>query len=200
MDDKVVRTLQFADANGGSNYPQTPMNVRIGIWAGGDPNNAEGTIEWAGGETDYSKAPYTMVLEKVEVRNENPGSSYSYGDMTGGFESIVTDGKGSNAKKSDTEEGTKSSSASGSATASASGSASPSATVNVAGGVGGEWASAISNSTGASTTASMATSASATGSATGSAAAAENTNSGAMTSKSLGGSLLVLAGAVMVML
>jgi hypothetical protein len=176
------------------------MNVRIGIWAGGDPNNAEGTIEWAGGETDYSKAPYTMVLEKVEVRNENPGSSYSYGDMTGGFESIVTDGRGSNAKKSDTEEGTKSSSASGSATASASGSASPSATVNVAGGVGGEWASAISNSTGASTTASMATSASATGSATGSAAAAENTNSGAMTSKSLGGSLLVLAGAVMVML
>ncbi|OAG24858.1 concanavalin A-like lectin/glucanase, partial [Alternaria alternata] len=106
VDDKVVRTLQFADANGGSNYPQTPMNVRIGIWAGGDPNNAEGTIEWAGGETDYSKAPYTMVLEKVEVRNENPGSSYSYGDMTGGFESIVTDGKGSNAKKSDTEEGT----------------------------------------------------------------------------------------------
>ncbi|RYO10010.1 hypothetical protein AA0121_g10699 [Alternaria tenuissima] len=200
VDDKVVRTLQFADANGGSNYPPTPMNVRIGIWAGGDPNNAEGTIEWAGGETDYSKAPYTMVLEKVEVRNENPGSSYSYGDMTGGFESIVTDGKGSNAKKSDTEEGTKSSSASGSATASASGSASPSATVNVAGGVGGEWASAISNSTGASTTASMATSASATGSATGSAAAAENTNSGAMASKGLGGSLLVLVGAAMVML
>jgi hypothetical protein len=175
------------------------MNVRIGIWAGGDPTNAEGTIEWAGGETDYSKAPFTMVLEKVEVRNDNPGSSYSYGDMTGGFKSIVVDGKG-NAKKSDVEDGTKSSSASASASASASGSASPSATVNVDGGVGGEWASAISNSTGASSTASMATSASATGSATGSAAAAENTNSGAMASKSLGGSLLVLVGALMVML
>ncbi|KAG9192768.1 licheninase [Alternaria panax] len=204
VDGKVVRTLPFADGNGGSNYPQTPMNVRIGIWAGGDPTNAEGTIEWAGGETDYSQAPFTMVLEKVEVSNDNPGSSYSYGDMTGGFESIIVDGKGSNAKQSDAKDGSKSSSASASASASASvsasGSAIPSATVNVDGGIGGEWASAISNSTGASSTASMVSSASATGSATGSAAVAENTNSGAMASKSLGGSLFVLLGAVMVML
>jgi hypothetical protein len=198
VDDKVVRTLQFADANGGSNYPQTPMNVRIGIWAGGDPTNAEGTIEWAGGETDYSQAPFTMVLEKVEVRNENPGSSYSYGDMTGGFESIKVDGSGDGkAKKSGADDGSKSSSAS----ASASATATPSATVNVQGGVGGEWASAVSNGTEVSSTASVVSSASATASATGSAAAVgDSAGSGAMASKSFGGSLLVLVGAVMVML
>ena len=57
-----MRTLLYADAVGGRNYPQTPVNVRIGIWAGGDPANDPGTIEWSGGETDYSAGPFTMVL------------------------------------------------------------------------------------------------------------------------------------------
>jgi hypothetical protein len=173
------------------------MNVRIGIWAGGDPNNAEGTIEWAGGETDYSQAPFTMVLEKVEVRNENPGSSYSYGDMSGEFGSIVVDGGNGNAKKSGAEDGTKASSAS----ASASASASPSATVNVNGGVvGGEWATETSNSTGTASTAGMTSMASATGTATRSAAAVENTaDSGAAAGSAFGG-YSVLLGAMVAML
>lgn len=25
-------------------YPQSPMNIRVGVWAGGDPSNAQGTI------------------------------------------------------------------------------------------------------------------------------------------------------------
>ena len=29
IDSNLVRTLNFGDANGGNNYPQTPMNVRI---------------------------------------------------------------------------------------------------------------------------------------------------------------------------
>ncbi|RYF42163.1 MAG: glycosyl hydrolase family protein [Cytophagaceae bacterium] len=88
VDGAAIRTLKYADALNGKNYPQTPMNVRIGIWAGGDSANSEGTIEWAGGETDYDDGPFTMVLEKVEVVNENPGGSYMYGDMTGDFGSI----------------------------------------------------------------------------------------------------------------
>lgn len=68
------------------------MNVRIGIWAGGDPANDPGTIEWSGGETDYSAGPFTMVLEKIEVVNENPAKSYSYGDLTGDYQSIKMDG------------------------------------------------------------------------------------------------------------
>ena len=87
-----MRTLNYADAVGGKNYPQTPMNVRIGIWAGGDSSNDEGTIEWAGGATDYSKGPFTMVLEKIEVVNLNPAKSYSYGDLTGDYQSIKIDG------------------------------------------------------------------------------------------------------------
>ena len=88
IDEVAVRTLNYADAVSGTNYPQTPMNIRIGIWAGGDSNNDEGTIQWAGGETTYSDGPFTMYLEKIEVVNENPGASYSYGDMTGDYTSI----------------------------------------------------------------------------------------------------------------
>jgi beta-glucanase (GH16 family) len=92
IDGEVVRTLEYADAVGGSNYPQTPMNIRVGIWAGGDSGNDEGTIDWAGGETDYSDGPFTMVLEKIEVVNYNPGKSYVYGNMSGEWESIEIQG------------------------------------------------------------------------------------------------------------
>jgi beta-glucanase (GH16 family) len=88
VDGTAIRTLAYADAVSGKNYPQTPMNIRIGIWAGGDSGNSVGTIEWAGGETNYDDGPFTMVLEKVEVVNSHPGGSYVYGDMTGDWESI----------------------------------------------------------------------------------------------------------------
>lgn len=105
IDSVPVRTLNFADAVGGKNYPQTPMNIRIGIWAGGDPGNDPGTIEWAGGPTDYAAGPYTMVLEKVEVVNERPGQSYTYGDMSGSFESIKVNGEGAAASAGNATEG-----------------------------------------------------------------------------------------------
>ncbi|KAK3402689.1 concanavalin A-like lectin/glucanase domain-containing protein [Sordaria brevicollis] len=89
VDGNVVRTLKKEDALGGLNYPQTPMKLRIGSWAGGDPDNAPGTIAWAGGLTDYTKAPFTMYVEKVSVTNQNPAASYSYGDASGSWESIV---------------------------------------------------------------------------------------------------------------
>jgi beta-glucanase (GH16 family) len=43
IDDVVVRTLTPADVDGDF-YPQTPMQLRIGSWAAGDPDNEEGTI------------------------------------------------------------------------------------------------------------------------------------------------------------
>lgn len=39
VDGKMLRELKYADALGGKNYPQTPMNIRLGIWAGGDSKN-----------------------------------------------------------------------------------------------------------------------------------------------------------------
>jgi beta-glucanase (GH16 family) len=74
----VVRTLDYAAAVDGTNFPQTPMRIKIGIWAGGDPNNAEGTIEWAGGETDYTDGPFTMYVESVNILNYNPAQSYKF--------------------------------------------------------------------------------------------------------------------------
>ncbi|KAL5359000.1 concanavalin A-like lectin/glucanase domain-containing protein [Aspergillus floccosus] len=88
IDGAVVRTLNYADALDGENYPQTPMRIRLGIWAGGDPDNSEGTIEWAGGETDYSAAPFKMYVESVSVINYNPADEYTYSDKTGSWESI----------------------------------------------------------------------------------------------------------------
>jgi hypothetical protein len=88
IDDAPIRTLNYADANGGKNFPQTPSTVRIGIWAGGDSSNSKGTIEWAGGETDYSKAPFTMSVETVKITNYSPGTEYKWTDKTGSFESI----------------------------------------------------------------------------------------------------------------
>ncbi|KAJ5642378.1 hypothetical protein N7490_006378 [Penicillium lividum] len=92
IDGAVVRTLNYADAQSGTRYPQTPMRIRIGIWAGGDPTNGEGTIEWAGGETDYADAPFTMYVKSVEIKNANPAESYTYSDTTGSMDSIELSG------------------------------------------------------------------------------------------------------------
>jgi beta-glucanase (GH16 family) len=94
VDNKVARVLAYGDANGGKNYPQTPSTVRIGIWAGGDPDNEKGVIEWAGGVTDYTKAPFTMTVESVKVINYSPGTEYKWTDRTGSFESIEVIGAG----------------------------------------------------------------------------------------------------------
>ncbi|RAH46526.1 glycoside hydrolase family 16 protein, partial [Aspergillus brunneoviolaceus CBS 621.78] len=94
VDGNLVRTLAYNDASSGTRFPQTPMNLRIGIWAGGDSDNAPGTIEWAGGETDYSQAPFTMYVKSVSITNNNPGCSYTYGDKTGSYSSIVVNKDG----------------------------------------------------------------------------------------------------------
>lgn len=90
IDGNVVRTLTAAEA--GDHFPQTPMRLRIGIWAGGDPSNAPGTIQWAGGQTDYNAGPYTMYLKSVKITNANPGGSYTYSDNSGSAGSIKIDG------------------------------------------------------------------------------------------------------------
>lgn len=94
IDDAPVRTLHYADANGGNNFPQTPCNVRIGIWAGGDSKD-QGTRDWAGGKVDYTQAPFDQVVEKVKITNYSPGKEYEWTDKSGSFKSIkVIDGEG----------------------------------------------------------------------------------------------------------
>lgn len=88
IDGKVVRTLNYADAIGGKNYPQTPSNIRLGNWVGGQPNGNKGTIEWAGGIADMTQAPFDMFVKSISITNYNPAASYSYGDSTGSWQSI----------------------------------------------------------------------------------------------------------------
>ncbi|KAH2522286.1 copper resistance protein [Aspergillus fumigatus] len=92
IDGAVVRTLTYNDAKGGTRFPQTPMRLRLGSWAGGDPSNPKGTIEWAGGLTDYSAGPYTMYVKSVRIENANPAESYTYSDNSGSWQSIKFDG------------------------------------------------------------------------------------------------------------
>ncbi|KAL9618207.1 MAG: hypothetical protein Q9160_007041 [Pyrenula sp. 1 TL-2023] len=88
VDSQNLRTLKAEDAEGGSQFPQTPMNLRLGIWAGGDPKNPNGTIEWAGGEIDYDGGPYTMTVKSVKVSDTSRGTQYQYGDTSGSWQSI----------------------------------------------------------------------------------------------------------------
>ncbi|CAG8978475.1 hypothetical protein HYALB_00005049 [Hymenoscyphus albidus] len=89
IDGATVRVLKYAEANGGNNYPQTPMNLRIGIWAGGDVTKfPQGTVDWAGGATDFSKAPWSMFVKEAEVKDYGSGKEYQWTDKSGDWKSI----------------------------------------------------------------------------------------------------------------
>ncbi|OAX81878.1 hypothetical protein ACJ72_03776 [Emergomyces africanus] len=86
IDGQTVRTLTAAQA--GNSFPQTPMQIKAGVWAGGDPSNPPGTIEWAGGKTDYSAGPYVMGLKSITVTDYSTGKEYRYTDKSGNWQSI----------------------------------------------------------------------------------------------------------------
>ncbi|KKK15791.1 hypothetical protein P175DRAFT_0526505 [Aspergillus ochraceoroseus IBT 24754] len=88
VDGKLLRSLAYDEASNGTRFPQTPCNIRIGIWPAGDPHNAKGTIEWAGGEIDYDAGPYTMTVQSVRAHDFHTGKEYEYGDHSGSWESI----------------------------------------------------------------------------------------------------------------
>ncbi|KIX04009.1 uncharacterized protein Z518_07562 [Rhinocladiella mackenziei CBS 650.93] len=91
VDGTTVRAMTQDQAEAGQ-YPQTPMYVKLGAWAGGDPSNPEGTIQWAGGVTDYSLGPFTMYVKSVHVTDYSTGSQYSYSGTSGTWQSIVSSG------------------------------------------------------------------------------------------------------------
>lgn len=96
IDGVVLRTLYAADAevdsSGKSEYPQSPMQIKIGPWAGGDPDNAAGTISWAGGDINYSGGPYTMIIQSVSVTDYSTGSEYEYAGTDGTYKDITAVG------------------------------------------------------------------------------------------------------------
>ncbi|KAI6712937.1 hypothetical protein PZA11_005215 [Diplocarpon coronariae] len=88
---EVIRVVTPATADS-NQYPQSPMQIKFGAWAGGDPSNPEGTISWARGPTDYTKGPFTMTVQSVSVTDYSTGTQYKYGDTSGSWESIVAVG------------------------------------------------------------------------------------------------------------
>lgn len=99
VEQQLVRTLPYAEGknkDGDDNYPQTPSFVRIGTWAGGDvDNNNEGVVEWAGGPTDFSQAPFEMAIKSVKVTDYGPRvlnmdevKEYVYSDTSGRWQSV----------------------------------------------------------------------------------------------------------------
>lgn len=92
IDGAVVRTLT-PDQVKGDLYPQTPMQIKIGPWSGGDPeNNNEGTIEWSQGPTDYTQGPFHMVVKSIKVQDYSTGQFYHYNDDSGSASSISSKG------------------------------------------------------------------------------------------------------------
>lgn len=75
LDGVAVRTLSSDNPHG---FPCSPMKVVLSLWAGGDHDNHPGTIEWAGGETDYSKLPFLTTIRRVKVADYSVGLEYVY--------------------------------------------------------------------------------------------------------------------------
>lgn len=94
IDGSLVRTLLAKDANNTLNFPQTPMTLRLGSWVGGDTKTqAPGTVEWAGGATDFAQAPFTMYVQSAYVEDFSSGKEYTYTDTSGSWQSIkITEG------------------------------------------------------------------------------------------------------------
>ncbi|KAK6358648.1 hypothetical protein TWF730_007971 [Orbilia blumenaviensis] len=93
IDGAVKRVLTMeASSGGGMYYPQTPMQIKLGAWSGGDPSNPQGTIQWAGGYTDYSQGPFNMFVRSLSIQDYSTGDSYYYSDTSGSYQSIRSNG------------------------------------------------------------------------------------------------------------
>jgi len=86
-----VRTMPAAKADAGQ-YPQTPMQIKFGAWSGGDPSNPAGTIGWARGPTDYSKGPFTMTVQSIDISDYSTGTAYVYSGTSGNWQDILAVG------------------------------------------------------------------------------------------------------------
>ncbi|KAK2757932.1 hypothetical protein FQN54_004338 [Arachnomyces sp. PD_36] len=101
VDGATIRTVTAEE--GGAQYPQTPAYIRLGIWAGGDPTNSPGTIEWAGGPTNFADGPFTMQVKSVQATDYSTGKEYRYTDKSGNWQSIEAVDGNVNQQSSDSQ-------------------------------------------------------------------------------------------------
>ncbi|KAI1410763.1 glycoside hydrolase family 16 protein [Hypoxylon sp. FL1857] len=114
-----VRELKYADAKGGTRFPQTPMQIKLGTWVAGRSDAPEGTVQWAGGKTDFSQAPFIAHYKSITINDYSNGvkgaEKYVWADGSdGSYQSIkVVTGDGSS---DDTSSSSSSSTATSTAT------------------------------------------------------------------------------------
>ncbi|KAG5751831.1 hypothetical protein H9Q72_014185 [Fusarium xylarioides] len=105
IDGNVVRTLKAAEVKG---FPESPMQIKLGTWCAGNSQAEEGTVQWAGGLTDFSKAPFDAYYKSVTIVDYAGGNGpaikdvkeYAFGDKSGSAGSIEIN-YGSNAGNED---------------------------------------------------------------------------------------------------
>ncbi|KAI1402827.1 glycoside hydrolase family 16 protein [Hypoxylon fuscum] len=101
INDAQVRELKYADAKGGTRFPQTPMQIKLGTWVAGRSDAPEGTVQWAGGKTDFSQAPFIAHYKSIKIQDYSNGvknaDKYVWADGSdGSYQSIkVETGDGS---------------------------------------------------------------------------------------------------------
>ncbi|KAK4111282.1 glycoside hydrolase family 16 protein, partial [Canariomyces notabilis] len=101
IDGTVVRSLKNSGLSGCAGYPQSPMMIKLGTWVAGRKDAPQGTIEWAGGVTDFSQGPYEGYYQSVRIQDFMGGqgateaTEYRYTDRSGSWQSIevVNDGE-----------------------------------------------------------------------------------------------------------
>lgn len=112
VDGKVGRTQKRKDTWNETlqrwDYPQTPARVQLSLWPGGLASNGKGTIDWAGGEIEWSGTPdmkdpgyYYATIESVKIEcydgkdglGTNDKTSYYYDDEAGTNSTVVDSDK-----------------------------------------------------------------------------------------------------------
>ncbi|EFQ27451.1 glycosyl hydrolase family 16 [Colletotrichum graminicola] len=72
IDGEVYRTATPEEGN----YPQTPMQLKLGTWVGGK-GTSQGTIDWAGGLAEWDNGPFAGYYRSLKVWD------YAGGDKAG---------------------------------------------------------------------------------------------------------------------
>jgi beta-glucanase (GH16 family) len=107
IDGTVVRTLKNTGVEGCAGYPQSPMQIKLGTWVAGNPDAPQGTIEWAGGITNFADAPFDGYYQSLRIQDYMGGNGakeateYQYTDRTGKWESIKVVNNGEEAEEDD---------------------------------------------------------------------------------------------------
>ncbi|KAG5923902.1 hypothetical protein E4U42_004794 [Claviceps africana] len=92
----TVRKVWYPGEIPAAKWPQTPMQVKLGVWSVGNDSD-HGTVAWAGGVPDWEAGPYRALFTGVRIQdyagfcNETDGSGrveYQYDERTVGWQEI----------------------------------------------------------------------------------------------------------------